>query len=102
MMANVKGCINAACVAHEKQTLYKDVDDYCSKCGNRLVYVCKKCHTQLPDSSKQFCEYCLAEKQDKTDRTLKKVGVIASGAAAVGIAAVNVGKLAIKGIAKLK
>lgn len=102
MMANVKGCINAACVAHEKQTLYKDVDDYCSKCGSRLVYVCKKCHTQLPDSSEQLCERCLAEKQDKKDRNLKRAGVVLGGVAAVGIAAVNVGKMVVDGMAKRK
>lgn len=102
MMVSVKGCINEACVAHEKQMLYKDVDDYCSKCGNRLVYVCKKCHTQLPDSSKQFCEYCLAEKRDKKDRNLKRAGVVMGGVAAVGITAVNVGKMMVESMVKRK
>lgn len=87
-MRSVKGCINKKCVANQKKIIYKAADDYCSKCGNKLYDVCRKCYTQLPDNSEKYCVRCLAEKQDRKDRNLKKAG----GAAALGIAAVGAGK----------
>lgn len=95
-MGRVKGCIKKACVANQKKTTYREGDDYCSKCGNKLYYVCKKCYTQLPDDAEKYCVRCLAEKQDHKDHALK----IASGAVmTVGIVA---GKKVVKFISKLK
>lgn len=98
-MGRVKGCINETCVANQKKITYKEADDYCSKCGNKLYYVCKECYTQLPDDSEKYCVRCLAEKQDRKDHTLKIAGGVV---AAVGIAVVSTGKQVIKVISKLK
>lgn len=88
-MRSVKGCINKKCVANQKKIVYKTTDDYCSKCGNKLYVVCRKCYMQLPNSSEKYCVRCLAKKQDHKDQNLKKAG----GAAALGVAAaVGVGK----------
>lgn len=104
-MRRVKGCINKACVANQKKITFNESDDYCTKCGNKLYYVCRECYTQLPDDSEKYCVRCLAEKHDRKDHTLKAGGtVLTVGGAvlAVGGAAVRVGKMVIKAISKFK
>lgn len=98
-MGRVKGCINKVCVANQKKITYKEGDDYCSKCANKLYYVCKKCHTQLPDDSEKYCVRCLAKKQDHKDHALK---IVSRTVVTVGIAAVGTGKKVVKVISKLK
>ena len=97
-MGRVKGCINETCIANQKKFTFKEVDDYCSKCGNTLYYVCKKCHTQLPDDSEKYCMRCLAEKQDRKDSAL----TIASGLVLTLGLVVSKGKKVINVISKLK
>lgn len=98
-MRRVKGCINNACVANQKKITYKIDDDFCSKCGNKLYYVCKKCYTQLPDDySKKYCMRCLAEKHDN-QHEWKKAGSVAL---AVAPFALGFGKKFLKVISKLK
>lgn len=87
-MRRVKGCINEACIANKKEKTYKVKDDYCSKCGNKLYYVCKKCYTQLDKDSKNYCIRCFAEKKDQNNNA-KKIGVKVF---ALGVPAVGVGK----------
>lgn len=105
MMLRVKGCVNETCVANQKKITYKEADDYCSKCGSKLHYVCKECYTQLPDDSEKYCVRCLAEKQDRKDKTKNhalKIAGGAVGAAGVVVASIGKGKEIIKVIAKLK
>ena len=98
MLGRVKGCINKSCVANQKKLTYKEVDEYCSKCGKKLYYVCKKCYMKLPDDSAKYCLRCLAEKQDSKNINLKKVGVVA----AKGIGILGVGVSFIRVIKKSK
>lgn len=98
-MGRVKGCINEECIANQTKFTFKEVDDYCSKCGKTLYFVCKKCHTQLPEDSEKYCVRCLAEKKDHNDRALKVVGGVV---VTLGLAAVSKGKKLIKVISKLK
>jgi len=95
----VKGCVNKACIANKKNLIYKESDDFCSKCGSDLSYICKKCHTQLPDNSNKFCIRCSAEIQDQKDRALKIAGATAM---TVGTFAIGPAKKAIKILAKMK
>lgn len=48
-MGRVKGCVNKKCEANQNKITYKEGDKYHLKCEKKLYYVCKKCHTQLPD-----------------------------------------------------
>lgn len=98
-MGRVKGCINKTCVANQKKITYIKSDEYCSKCGNEIFYVCSECYTQLPDDSEKYCVRCHAEKQDRKDRALKIAGGIVATA---GIIAAGTGKTIIKVISKLK
>ena len=75
-MGAIKGCINKKCLANKKKIVYKKSDEFCSKCGEKLQYVCKnkKCRKQLPNSSEKYCPICLAERKDKKDK-VADVGV---------------------------
>lgn len=78
-MSAVKGCMNQECKACQKKVHYKKSDEYCSKCGEKLQFVCKKCHKQFPDDSTKYCDICNAKKEDKNQKIvngLKKVGVV--------------------------
>lgn len=101
-MGRVKGCINEACIANQKKITFKEVDDYCSKCGNMLFYVCRECYTQLPDDAAKYCESCTAKKQDRNDHTKKNALKIGGAVAGIGIAIINNGEKVVKVIAKFK
>lgn len=98
-MKKVKGCINGTCAASQKKIIYKEEENYCPKCGNKLYYVCKKCYTQLPNDSEKYCVRCLADRQDHKDYTMKIAGSVV---ATVGVAAISIGKQVIKAISKAK
>jgi len=95
-MGRVKGCLNKNCLTNKKKITYKEGDDYCSKCGEKLSYVCKKCYTQLPDKLEKYCVRCLAEKEDIKNKRLK----IGGGVLAVGGTILGVGKTVIKAVIK--
>lgn len=100
-MGIVKGCFNKKCVANQKKITYKKADEYCSKCGRKLYYVCrgKECYTQLPDDSEKYCARCLADKQDSKHKALKKAGKIGGVVATIGIV-LSTGKGLVKVILK--
>lgn len=89
MAKQIKGCINSECIANKKKMKYKNSDSFCTKCGNGLVSVCKKCYVPLPsDYKKTVCDRCLAAKSDKKDKQIKRVEQ--AGAGLAGLAGVAV------------
>ncbi|MBE6755550.1 MAG: hypothetical protein E7555_03720 [Ruminococcaceae bacterium] len=87
-----KGCINPDCVMCKKKVHAHKEDSFCPRCGNELSFVCEKCHTFLPDSSKKLCLGCQAKKDDakvKSGENLAKIGtgVLSVAATASGILA---------------
>ncbi len=101
MMAKVKGCANDNCAAHKKQITYKESEEYCSRCGRPLSYVCKKCYTPLDERG----EYCLihqAEKDDRADRTKKRLLAAGGFVLSFGGIVVTKGKDIVKHIPKIK
>lgn len=93
-MKRVKGCLNSNCTEYKK-TYFKGSDEYCSKCGAKLSYVCKhpKCFKQLPDNSKEnICEFHIAEKKDNKDKARKVLKEVGIGVLAVGGTILTVGK----------
>lgn len=101
-MGKIKGCGNEACEAFKKKTTYKETEGFCSKCGCVLAYVCKDCHTQLPDDTKKYCVRCLAEHEDRKDKAKKVAAGIGGGALAMGGVAFKYGKKAFTVIRKIK
>ena len=81
-MAEVKGCTNSRCVAHTKKITYKKSEDFCSKCGQPLSFVCKSCYTPIEESQK-LCVMCQAKVDDRNDKI--KDGVLKVGGTAVGV-----------------
>lgn len=100
-MARVKGCVNDKCLARQKKITYAESEEFCSKCGQRLSYVCKKCYTPL-ESAGKLCVRCQADKDDRNDKRNKWLIGIGSTAAAVTVGALTKGKDIVKRIPKIK
>ena len=81
-MAKVKGCLNANCVEYSKRTKFKENDFYCSKCGNKLVYVCPSCYKELDDRNDKFCDDCTKKKNDAKEKRVNGVKAVAAVALA--------------------
>lgn len=84
-MTKVKGCVNYICSAYEKKVTYKESEDFCSRCGQKLVHVCKKCYTPI-DSSKKYCDKC-KERRDNRNKKIKKA-VVSAGSVALTVGGV--------------
>ena len=100
-MKNIKGCFKKDCASNIKRIKYKNEDNFCPYCGNKLDYVCngEKCYTMLPDDSEVYCIRCKAENEDKKNNSIKKATQI--GSVGLGILGV-VGALAVNLIKKGK
>lgn len=72
MAKAIKGCINKDCKSYKK-TPYKDTDNFCSKCGSPLYYVCKDCWMELPDNTQKYCVRCDSIRKDKNDELVKTI-----------------------------
>ena len=94
MMKAIKGCINNECVAYQEQVVFKKEEKYCTKCGEPLSYVCKRCHVPLDNDSEKYCVRCTAARQDHVAKNKKKV---AGAVGAAGAAAIGVGGIVVKG-----
>ena len=96
----VKGCSNPECVNHIKKIKMKAEDEYCPKCGTELVFVCKKCFSEIQDIDEdhRICTHCIEEAQEKKEKRIEKVknyGKKAAVAAGTGVLAVG-GKIVTK------
>lgn len=95
-MAKIKGCTKAGCNANTKKVHFKKDDEFCTKCGMKLEFVCKKCHSPIAETTKgNLCVRCKAEKEDKRDKAVKQGGQAVGGALAIGGALVGIGKTVI-------
>ena len=78
-MARVKGCLNVDCIEYSKRTKFKEDSFYCSKCGNKLVYVCPSCYKALGDRNDKFCIDCINKKnvaKEKRKDSMKAMAVV--------------------------
>ena len=94
-----KGCPTENCVMHTEKVKQSADNDFCPKCGAKLVYVCKKCFRQIEDvdPKHQICELCEAKAEEKHREWKDKAKGIAAKViipvAAIGAGIVNkVGK----------
>lgn len=90
----IKGCPNESCVMHSNKKKYEADNDYCPKCGTKLIYVCSKCFTEIEDIDENHrkCKRCEAEadvKKEKAKELGKNVaGKVVAAGATVGTAVV--------------
>ena len=100
-MSRVKGCTNSECIAVKKKIMYKETEDFCSKCGGALTYVCKKCYTPIEKKDK-LCAIHQAEKEDKEDKVKQAAVTLGGMALSAGAFVVTNGKSIVKNIPKFK
>ena len=98
-----KGCPNESCPMHNEKKKQPAENEYCPKCGSRLIFVCEKCFAEIEDIdySHRKCKRCeveAAEKKEKVKDAVKnaagKAG--AAGVAVVGAAAAGIQKEGVK------
>ena len=70
-MKAFKGCVNQNCISYKKRH-YKDDDEYCTTCGEKLYYVCADCWKQFEDNKERYCITCKAIRDDKKDQRIDK------------------------------
>lgn len=81
-----KGCPNIICEQHKKKVKYKADNDFCPKCGTRLIYVCAKCFKEIEDIDEKhrICRGCEADALEKKEKV--RDGAVKAGKAVVGLA----------------
>lgn len=99
-MSRLKGCVNEKCELFKKKK-FKERENYCSRCGTVLKYVCKshKCFTFLEENDGEVCVRCEQKKQDAKDnrkKAAKKVAALGAGAAVIGPQIAKNGKEIVK------
>lgn len=99
----VKGCPNETCPMHKEKKKQSAENEYCPKCGSRLIFVCEKCFAEIEDIdySHRKCKRCEAEAAEKKEKAkdavknaAEKVG--AAGVAVVGAAVAGIQKEGVK------
>lgn len=85
----VKGCPTEGCQMHDEKKRRPADDEFCPKCGARLIFVCKKCFCEIEDidSDHRICARCEAELKDKQKeaKELIQKGGAATVAAAMAL-----------------
>ena len=78
-----KGCPNESCERHQKKIMLKATEEYCPKCGTKLIYVCTKCFREIEDidPKHRICSLCEAEGQEKKEAAVDKAKKVGKGAA---------------------
>ena len=100
-----KGCPNEECERHQKKIKLKATEEYCPKCGAKLIFVCAKCFREIEDldPKHRICKLCEAKKDEKRAEVVNKAkkGGQKVAAKAVEIAAPvgnKIGNKLIKGV----
>ena len=85
----VKGCSNPDCENHIKKIKLKATDEFCPKCGESLVFVCKKCFGEIQDLGPEHnkCTHCMEAAQAKKEQRIDKAKDVAkkAGGAVMGV-----------------
>ncbi|MGO1592127.1 MAG: IBR domain-containing protein [Ancrocorticia sp.] len=86
----IKRCPNPECEASIEKSDYGADDVYCTKCTDKLLFVCTKCGKPIEDidPSHKICFPCQAKKDDLKDKSKDGAKKVVGGL--VGIATVAV------------
>ena len=78
-----KGCPNQDCKRNKKKKRFAADNESCPDCGEKLVFVCKRCFGPIEDEDIKHrkCASCEAKAKDRKD---KVVGVAKKGGLAIG------------------
>jgi len=81
-----KGCPNSSCEGYKKKIKHKSDDDFCPKCGSRLIYVCSKCFKEIEDTNEKhrICKRCKTESDELKNKM--KDGALKVGKSVAGLA----------------
>lgn len=85
-MKAFKGCVNENCAAYKKKH-YRNEDNFCLICGQKLYFVCGDCWKQLSDNKAKYCITCKAARDDKKDQRIEVAKKAVKG---VGVAMTTV------------
>lgn len=84
-MKAIKGCTNEICGYNIKtKKHFKEIENFCSMCGERLQYLCIRCHAVVSDPNVRYCEECQKEvdaHKEKVIADAKKVKELGVGVA---------------------
>ena len=74
-----KGCINPICKLSKNETKQKTDVNFCPECGDRLVFVCKKCFKEIEDRGEKhaYCDACEVEREQKKQEAVDKAKDVA-------------------------
>lgn len=119
-----KGCPNESCILYTKKVKQSAENDFCPKCGTKLIYVCAhaKCFDEIEDlgPKHRICSSCEIEIQEKKQKVADgaknvvgkagKAVVAVAAPVVVGVAgkvvkdgqkgAINAGVKAVEGVVK--
>ncbi len=95
----VKGCPNEECVMHLDKKKMDSDNEFCPKCGTKLIYVCTRCFTEIENlgTKHRKCKRCEAEADAKKE---KAKDLAKNAVAKVGAAGVAVGGAVVAGMQK--
>ena len=79
-----KGCPNKNCQMHVKEVKQDAENEFCPKCGSKLVFVCTNCFSEIEDkgTKHRICEICKVKQQEKREKAKEQAKGIAKKAAA--------------------
>ena len=71
----IKGCYNLACKRYRKEYKYETTDNFCTICGQELVYVCAECFEKIEDHGPEhkLCSTCEAKHQARREAVNQSV-----------------------------
>lgn len=80
-----KGCPNESCERHNDKIKLKATEEFCPKCGTKLIFVCSKCFKEIEDGdpNHRICRLCDAKRQEK--KKVIAVKAKEAGKAAAGV-----------------
>lgn len=85
-----KGCPNINCQMNVKKVKQTAENDFCPKCGTKLIFVCSKCFDEIEDLGKKhrICKKCEIEAAEKAAKGKAKAkDIVGKGLKAVGTVA---------------
>lgn len=87
----VKDCPNETCPMNKEKKKQPADNEYCPKCGSRLIFVCEKCFAEIEDIdySHKKCKRCEGEAVEKKEKAKDAVKNAAGKAGAAGVAVVG-------------
>ena len=88
-----KGCKNVECQMSIKKVKQTAENDFCPKCGTKLIFVCAKCFDEIEDRDikHRICKKCEIEAEEKVAKRKQQAKKIAGKGVAVVSGTIMVG-----------